>query len=87
MPIQLPRDPNNRNINDRDINILIHKILDLTEYINSIIVHNPQDDPDRDAQVYLVYASRLLINRVYNFADRHGFMLADEYVARPNIFT
>lgn len=83
MPVPLPRGINNRHITDRDINTLIHRILDLTDYINSIIVYDRQLDPDRSSQAYLVYAARLLINRIYNFADAHGFMIAEEYIAPP----
>lgn len=81
MPVPLPPGIDERYMSDRDINILVEKILDLTEYINNIISLNRQIDPNRETQNYLIYATRMLVNRIYNFADAHGFMLAEEYVA------
>ncbi len=79
MPVPIPHALQNgiRPINDRDLNILVEKVMEVTQYLEQIIPLTPQPiiARDIDNEEYILLSLRLLYNRMLRFGNAHEYRI------------
>lgn len=79
MPVPIPHALQNgiRQITDRDLNILVEKVMEVTQYLEQIIPLMPQPiiARDIDNEEYILLSLRLLYNRMLRFGNAHDYRI------------
>jgi hypothetical protein len=79
MPVPIPHALQNgiRHITDRDLNILVEKVMEVTHYLEQIIPLMPQPPlaRDIDTEEYILLSLRLLYNRMLRFGNAHEYRI------------